>query len=65
MAFQLPPEVPWLTGGVIVGRHGVDTRQHNVGQPEDRDYREVSVNSTGAVHGRTLSDGEGVEEGLP
>ena len=65
VAFPLPPELLVRPGGVAAGQHGVERTQHKVGPPEDRDYREVSVSSTGAVQGQRLSEGERIYDELP
>ena len=57
-AFKLPPELLGQAGSVHASQYGGEPRPHNVGPPEDRDYREVSVSSTGAVHQQGSSDGE-------
>ena len=50
VAFQLPPELLGPTGGDFVGQRGDILERNNSTLPGDRDYQEVSVSSTGAVH---------------
>ena len=64
-AFQLPPELLGPTGGIFVGEQGDIPERNNVTLPENRDYREVSVSSTGAVHGQCSADGERGDDELP
>ena len=65
VAFQLPPELLGPTGGDFVGQRGDIPERNNVTLREDRDYREVSVSSTGAVHGQCSADGERGDDELP
>ena len=53
------------TGGDFVGQQGDIPEQNNSALPEDRDYPEVSVSSTGAGHGQCSPDGERGDDELP
>ena len=65
VAFQLPPELLGPTGGIFVGQHGDRPERNDFSVPEDRAYRELSVSSTGAVHGQCSADGERGGDELP
>ena len=59
VAFQFSPELLGPTGGDFVDQRGDIPERNNSTLPGDRDYRGVSVSSTGAVHGQCSADGEG------
>ena len=64
-ALQLPPGLLGRPDSVRAGQYVGDPKQHTAGLPEDRNYREVSVSSTGVVHGQGTFDGERSDDELP